>query len=101
MNRTANNRPDTAQSLSNKVISNGIAAYLTAGVAPGIIDLTGPWAVRYFTGIYGQDVEGLVWVCHSILTAGLVFLGLSRSISIMLSLIGISFARYGWRFMAV
>lgn len=88
------------RSLSTKTVSYGTALYLTAAIAPGIYDLTVPYALRLFTSIYGHDIEELVITSHGVFITVLTFLGLSRSIAILISLLTVAIGRYGWRFMS-
>lgn len=84
------------RSASHKVVSHATALYLTVLAAPGLISLTAPYAVRAFTHFYGEEAAEPAFIGHSVLVAILTFFGLERSISLMLTLIGISVARYAW-----
>lgn len=86
------------RSLSTKVISHGTALYLTAAIAPGIYDLTFPYALRLFNSIYGHGVEELVMIAHGLFVAVLTFIGLERSIAVLIALVTVAIGRYGWRF---
>ena len=92
-----NANPTNAQTTSHKIMSTSAAAYLTAAVAPGIYDLTLPWAEAMFTEAYGDEVQGPVMIAHGVLVAIFTFFGLERSVSMTLTLIAVSVARYGYR----
>lgn len=97
---TGNASSGYKRGLSHNIMSHSMAGYLTLGVAPGIFDLTAPWAVQIFTNIYGADVEEIVMIIHGALVAMLTFFGLEKSISSMLVLMSIGIGRYGWRIFA-
>lgn len=96
-NMTSNSGGDN-RSLSHKVVSHGTAAYLTLLAAPGIFSLTAPYAVQAFTHFYGEEAAEPALIGHGVLVAILTFFGLERSISLMLTILAVSAARYAWLF---
>lgn len=94
----ANANSTNAKTTPHKIMSTSAALYLTAGVAPGIYDLTLPMAEAVFTDIYGDEVQEPVQIAHGVLIAIFTFFGLERSVSMALTLFAVSVARYGYRF---
>lgn len=96
VNQTGSGYSGDNRSLPHKVISHVTALYFTVLAAPGLISLTAPYAVRAFTHFYGEEAAEPAFIGHSVLVAILTFFGLERSIGLMLTLIGVSVARYAW-----
>ncbi len=75
-----------------------IAAYLTLFAAPGLYDLTYPYASSFLRGHYGSDADEWAPLVHGFVVILFTFFGLSRTVATLIATVLAAFGRYAWRF---